>query len=210
MCGCGVDRRRFLAGLVGGAASAIAPGAAGAWTPNRLRRAMVTESLCAFDTGLGAGLELRRGAPVAHAAVQSILDSVGRRMEVDVYDGDVPNAAALIVDCRPAIVYNRSFIASIRDCGGAALSVLAHEVGHHVNGDLTRTAPALSSAPLRLRDRELRADRFSGHALRRMGVALDDALSAIECAVGTDAPQTLTHPSAQERIDAIIAGWDAA
>jgi hypothetical protein len=80
-------------------------------------------------------------------------------------------------------------------------SIMAHEVGHHLNG---HTLDQIGSRP----DKELEADYFSGFVLRRLGAELEDATRAMNL---LGSPQgTTTHPGKADRVAAITNGWTAA
>lgn len=80
----------------------------------------------------------------------------------------------------------------------AAISILAHEVGHHLNG---HTLEATGSRP----PSELEADKFSGFVLQKLGSNLGNATAAMK-AFGSEQGST-THPAKAERLAAITAGW---
>ncbi len=82
-----------------------------------------------------------------------------------------------------------------------AISILAHEVGHHLNGHtLDRSMDK--------HKRELEADEFSGFVLAKLGATLEQAKSAINHFVPISA--TSTHPGKLERIKAIETGYNSA
>ncbi len=105
-------------------------------------------------------------------------------------------------EIRRYIVYAPAFMEAIRrrsQTYWSVVEVLAHEIGHHVNGHhLTRG---------RTVDNELQADTFAGFALARMGASLEQA-TAGERAMGDDSGST-THPAKEQRLDAITRGWHA-
>ena len=89
-------------------------------------------------------------------------------------------AAAVIVlddDRIPqrVIAFNKDFIGLVKRATGgnawAPVSVMAHEIGHHLSGHTI--TPGGSQPPT-----ELEADKFSGFVLYKMGASLDDASSA--------------------------------
>lgn len=69
------------------------------------------------------------------------------------------------------------------------MSILAHEIGHHLLG---HTISIGSSNP----QDELEADKFSGFVLYKMGASLNDAVQAIQL-LGSDT-DSKTHPSKQK------------
>jgi hypothetical protein len=104
----------------------------------------------------------------AKAIVSRITDAVGLKPNFEIKAGQVDNAAALVYRGKRYIMYNPRFINSISAAvktDWAGISILAHEVGHHLNG---HTITNEGSAP----SLELEADEFSGYVLRKMGASL--------------------------------------
>jgi len=124
----------------------------------------------------------------------------------DLYRAPVVAAHAVFVEGREAVVYNPGFLDDINDRTGtawAAVSVIAHELGHHYYGHSHQKIDGLP--PGVLHERELEADYFSGFVLARMGASLEDAEAAQEALfANADSP---THPDSYRRLVAISAGW---
>jgi len=77
------------------------------------------------------------------------------------------------------------------------VTIMAHEVGHHLNG---HTLVEGGSRPML----ELQADKFAGHAVKRVGGTLDQALAAYQM---MSAEGTETHPPRSARLEAVTRGW---
>jgi len=135
--------------------------------------------------------------------ISDIMDAVNLRANFEVFPANIPNAAAVTYADKRYILYNARFLdAMIRKSGTrwAAVSILAHEVGHHVNGPNTERK---SQQQL-----ELDADEFSGFVLRKMGATVAESQIAIRTA--GDMRATSTHPGAYDRLAAIENGWQQA
>jgi hypothetical protein len=135
---------------------------------------------------------------------QQIIDVVGLKPNFEVIAANVPNAAAVVYSGKRYVLYNPTFINNlIRTTGTqwAAVSVLAHEIGHHLNGHTL--AGTGNSHQL-----ELDADEFSGFALRKMGANLAEAQAAMNTIASDRASRT--HPGQQDRLVAIQRGWNQA
>lgn len=133
-----------------------------------------------------------------------IVNVIGLRQNFTVRSADVPNAAAVVSRGKRYILYNPKFINAINNASGtdwAGISILAHEIGHHLNG---HTITGDGSRP----DIELEADEFSGFVLQRLGATLGEAQSAMRVAAGLNASHT--HPAKKDRLIAIAAGWNNA
>lgn len=140
----------------------------------------------------------------ARAAVTRIVNYTGLVQNFEIYAANVPNAMATIQGQRRHILYNQDFMRRVRqqtNTDWAAISIMAHEVGHHLQGHTI--IPGGSRPPT-----ELEADRYSGYVLQRMGATIEQAQAAMQALgseVGTD-----THPAKSARLAAITNGWMAA
>jgi hypothetical protein len=138
------------------------------------------------------------------AVIDEIIRVVGLKPNFEVKAANIPNAAAVAYSGKRYILYNPQFIISLNKAAGnnwASISVLAHEIGHHLNG---HTMENIGSQP----DKELEADEFSGFVLRRMGASLDEAQSAMR--VAASYKPSVTHPGKADRMVAIADGWNSA
>jgi hypothetical protein len=137
----------------------------------------------------------------AEKIINAIIDVVGLKPNFIIQSAKVPNAAAVILKGKRYVLYNQNFISQmdkVSNSRWASISILAHEVGHHLNGHtLTNTG----SRP----DIELEADEFSGFVLRKMGAPLADAQLAMKIAASQKASHT--HPAKASRLTAIAKGW---
>ena len=137
--------------------------------------------------------------------LREITDVVGLKPRFELRATDeVENAAAVVYNGQRYLLYNPQFVAAVNRAGRtdwAGISILAHEMGHHLNG---HTLTGRGSNPAD----ELEADEFSGFALRKMGASLAQAQSAM-ATIGDDAPSA-THPARSNRLTAISRGWQQA
>jgi hypothetical protein len=140
----------------------------------------------------------------AEEIIELILQTIGLQGSFEVKRASVPNAAAVVYRGKRYILYNPSFIAAMNKAAGtswASVAVLAHEIGHHLNGhtlDGNGSLPAI----------ELEADEFSGFVLRKMGASLEEAQLAMR--IIATARATKTHPARNDRLMAIADGWNRA
>jgi hypothetical protein len=140
--------------------------------------------------------------------VAQIMKFTGLPQNFTVVEAKVPNAAAVILldekkIPQRVIAFNRDFIGLVRRATGgnawAPVSVMAHEIGHHLSGHTI--TPGGSQPPT-----ELEADKFSGFVLYKMGASLGDAQKAMATLVA-DGPDGATHPGRGRRLAAIAEGW---
>lgn len=140
----------------------------------------------------------------AQEVIDLILQTIGLKASFEIRKANVPNAAAVVYQGKRYILYNPSFIAAMNKAAGtpwAAVAVLAHEIGHHLNGHTLDGNGSLPSI-------ELDADEFSGFVLRKMGATLAEAQLAMRIIANVRA--TRTHPARQDRLMAIADGWNRA
>ncbi len=137
----------------------------------------------------------------AKSAVARIMKHSGLPSNFEIRAANVPNASAAIRGSNRLILYNQQFmdrVTSATSTDWAAISIMAHEIGHHLSG---HTLQAGGSRP----SIELEADVFSGHVLAQMGATLDEAQAAMR-ALGSDSGSS-THPPKSARLAAIANGW---
>ncbi len=140
----------------------------------------------------------------AEAALKSIMSHTGLPTNFLLVASDVDNAAAAIYKNQRYILYNQRFLEDVTSrtkSNFGALSILAHEVGHHLSGHTLIEADARANL-------ELEADRFSGFVLAKMGATLSEACIAMELYGSNTA--SLTHPAKRTRLAAITNGWKEA
>lgn len=133
--------------------------------------------------------------------IGEIIDVIGLKPRFEVRSANIDNAAAVIYNGKRYILYNERFLASINNAvhtDWAGVSILAHEIGHHLNGH------TLSSRGSNHAD-ELEADEFSGFVLRKMGASMEEAQAAMQ--VLSEERSSATHPGRSYRLAAISKGW---
>ena len=144
-------------------------------------------------------------APAPTDLIREITDVVGLKARFELRaTRDIDNAAAVVYDGRRYLLYNPDFLSAVNRAGHsdwAGISILAHEMGHHLNGHTLRAG---GSQPAD----ELEADEFSGFVLRKLGASLAQAQSAM--ATVADDQGSATHPGRAPRLTAISQGWQRA
>ncbi|MGB1308209.1 MAG: hypothetical protein ACPG6B_04820 [Oceanihabitans sp.] len=146
----------------------------------------------------------------AEIAVDNILDQIGLFRNFTIQEcPNINNAVAKNIEVSPGqkeryILYDANFFDKIETKANnrwAAISVLAHEIGHHLNGHSLNDEGSNHKF-------ELEADYFSGLALAKMGASKAEAQSAIMTIRYEKA--TRTHPAKADRLIAIENGWNKA
>lgn len=118
-------------------------------------------------------------------------------------ESNVKNAVATVDNGQRVILYSVTFLEQFKadaKTKWAAYSVLAHEIGHHLNGhDFNEKDPK------KRKTMELEADKFSGGVLRTLGANLNEVRAGIESM--TLPGETNTHPKKDARVAAVANGW---
>ncbi len=140
----------------------------------------------------------------AQKVVKKIMSVIGLKANFELRAANVPNAAAVMLNGKRFILYNPNYMNKINASTGsnwAAISIFAHEIGHHLNG---HTLDNVGSRP----QTELDADEFSGFVLHKMGAPLEDAQAVM--ALISSIKGSHTHPPKKDRLAFIATGWNNA
>ncbi len=167
-----------------------------------LRKPLHTFLLLLLAVNNGSTQEVQVTEQAAKEAVYQIIQYSGLEANFVVLENDeVKTAIAYIKNKKRYVEYNPQFIASIADSSKtdwSAISILAHEIAHHLLGhtlDPGKVSPG----------DELACDKYSGFILRSMGASLPQSLAAMQ--IAGDPHGTKTHPPAAARLKAIEQGW---
>ncbi|WP_339707738.1 M48 family metalloprotease [Algoriphagus aquimarinus] len=117
---------------------------------------------------------------------------------------EIDNAFAAILQDQRLIVFDEKLLIDTEqgsDAYWSSMSILAHEVGHHLSG---HTVDGKGSN----HKTEMEADKFSGFVLFKMGASLDEANYAMNL-IGSDT-DSRSHPSKVKRLGYIEEGWNEA
>lgn len=133
--------------------------------------------------------------------LRDILGATGLQGDFILKSADVLNMEALVTKRKRYILYNPGFVTWLANSTHdkwAAMTLLAHEVGHHLNGHTIRR---VGSRP----DVELEADEFAGFVLARMGATLEKAQEVMYFVATREGSDT--HPGREARLKAIERGY---
>ncbi|MGZ8559004.1 MAG: hypothetical protein ACXWWC_11750 [Chitinophagaceae bacterium] len=139
--------------------------------------------------------------PDPRQMLSEIMTVVGLQPNFELKEAKVDNIEASISHRKRYILYNPEFITWINNSTKdkwATITLLAHEVGHHLNGHTLRKG---GSTPVL----ELEADEFSGFVLYKLGASLEQA-QAVMTYIAEIKPSR-THPARDSRLAAIENGW---
>jgi len=136
--------------------------------------------------------------------LKSITNFSGLPLNFKVFSANIQNAVATIINDERYILYDPKlldFANNQTESFWSSISILAHEIGHHLSGHTLNQLVDGHKA-------ELEADKFSGFILYKMGASIEQAISAIST-IGSEMDSD-THPSKIKRIKAIEEGWNEA
>lgn len=124
---------------------------------------------------------------------------------------EIKNAMALIYnDNLRYIVYDKPFLDEISKnvkTNWSNTMILAHEIGHHLNGHTLNFGNKEET-----RKEELEADEFAGFILGKMGASKKEAIAAMNGIPHPDCDLEYfsDHPCKTKRVEAIKIGWSNA
>src|SRR3989337_808626 len=139
--------------------------------------------------------------PEAREMLSEIMAVVGLHPNFELKEARVANREASISHRKRYILYNPDYISWINKTTKdkwAAIALLAHEVGHHLNGHTIRKSGSTPKL-------ELEADEFAGFVLYKLGASLEQAQEVMKYIAKTEASRT--HPARNSRMLAIENGW---
>jgi hypothetical protein len=136
--------------------------------------------------------------------LMEIMNVTGLQPNFELKKSKVQNLEASISRRNRVILYNPEYISWINSntknkWGVTAL--LAHEIGHHLNGHTIRKNGSNPKV-------ELEADEFAGFVLQKMGATLEQAQDVMNYIA--NAQTSSTHPARALRMKAIASGWKRA
>ena len=142
--------------------------------------------------------------PDPRQILSEIMIVVGLQQNFELKEAKVDNIEASILHRKRYILYNPEFITWINNSTKdkwATITLLAHEVGHHLNGHTIRKG---GSTPVL----ELEADEFAGFVLHKLGASLEQA--QVVMTYISEIKSSRTHPGRGSRMVAIENGWSKA
>jgi len=159
---------------------------------------------CSYDDALAEkDLYLYDPSNEAERIVAEIVDALGLDKNFTVRSSNVSNALATSFNGTRYIFYSTSFLEKFKadaNTQWAAYSVMAHEIGHHLNAhNFGETNPRARKML------ELEADQFSGSVLRMLGATIDEAQAGLN--TFDLQGETNTHPPTTARKEAVSNGW---
>jgi len=161
------------------------------------------------------GNNFKRNSQV-ESGLDDILATIGASKRFRLQPCNVNNASAVTILGIRYILYDIDFMNSISNGSSWGNTfILAHEVGHHINGHTMDAAlhsldiidpTSLSD----LRTQELEADEFAGFVLAKLGGPLSAAKETITSISNNSSDIASTHPARYKRLKAVETGYNNA
>jgi tetratricopeptide (TPR) repeat protein len=155
----------------------------------------------------------------AQIALNKIINVLGVSQRFAIYQcNGIDNCQAVTIRGIRYIFYDSYFMKEISNNANSSwtnLSILAHEIGHHINGHTVDLLAAMTGGIKSLtlsekRQQELEADEFSGYVMAKLGASLFQAQQAINLSSSNGDDSYSTHPNKTKRLAAIQKGFNNA
>ena len=150
----------------------------------------------------------------ADDALNDILAVIGAAKNFYLIPCDkINNALALTYKGERFILYDKDFIDKINKATNdwSGKFILAHEVGHHINGhtrDFLIASLVEGQTNEKQREEELEADEFAGFIVAKLGASYSQASELMDVISSENDDKYSTHPNKYKRLEAIKRGFD--
>ena len=153
----------------------------------------------------------------ANNAVDKILSVIGTSQKPILQPcSNINNAVAASYKGQRYILYDKDFMESLtvgRNKYWSNMFILAHEVGHHINGHsldiiLYQNDVINPKSLSTRRSQELEADEFAGFVLAKLGATFNQTSKVLLNIPKISNDYDSTHPSTDKRIRAVKNGWE--
>lgn len=153
----------------------------------------------------------------AEDALEKILNVIGASKRFVLQPcNNINNAVAISYKGIRYILYDKNFMNSINNGSNwGNLFILAHEVGHHINGHsldlILYSSKSVESKTLaQRRNQELEADEFAGFIIAKLGGNIIEINKLINKISTNNDDSYSTHPNNAKRLNAIQIGYNKA
>ena len=152
----------------------------------------------------------------ANEALDKILSVIGASKNFTLIPCDnIFNALAVTYKGERYILYDGEFMKKISELTNdwSSTFILAHEVGHHINGhtrDFLLASILDDNSLAKQRQEELEADEFAGFILAKLGAPYQKIIEPINLVSSNENDDFSTHPNKDKRVEAITKGFNKA
>lgn len=170
-----------------------------------------SESPQSLDVNINRALDCVKGAVnnTSNEDISKILSITGLNENFFVVEcSNINNAFATIHEEKRYIIYDPEFLDNFnkRSSDWSSLIILAHEIGHHLNGHIISNLNAQSIDRNIRVQQELESDEFAGFIAARIGAPLEEVIETTEL-FGAVYNFSQTHPPSKLRKEAIQKGY---
>jgi len=150
----------------------------------------------------------------ANEALDKILNVIGASKNFTLVPcDDISNALAVTFKGERFILFDEAFMRKLTQLTNnwSSLFILAHEVGHHINGHTRDFLLATVLDDQSLEDRrkeELEADEFASFIVSKLGASYSQIEETIDLIASNESDLYSTHPNYDKRIAAVKKGFD--
>ena len=150
----------------------------------------------------------------ANEALDKILNVIGASKNFTLVPcDDISNALAVTFKGERFILFDGAFMKKLTQLTNnwSSLFILAHEVGHHINGHTRDFLLATVLGDQSLEDRrkeELEADEFASFIVSKLGASYSQIEETIDLIASNESDLYSTHPNYDKRIAAVKKGFD--
>ena len=150
----------------------------------------------------------------ANEALDKILNVIGASKNFTLVPcDDISNALAVTFKGERFILFDEAFMRKLTQLTNnwSSLFILAHEVGHHINGHTRDFLLATVLGDQSLEDRrkeELEADEFASFIVSKLGASYSQIEETIDLIASNESDLYSTHPNYDKRIAAVKKGFD--
>ena len=150
----------------------------------------------------------------ANEALDKILNVIGASKNFTLVPcDDISNALAVTFKGERFILFDGAFMRKLTQLTNnwSSLFILAHEVGHHINGHTRDFLLATVLDDQSLEDRrkeELEADEFASFIVSKLGASYSQIEETIDLIASNESDLYSTHPNYDKRIAAVKKGFD--
>ena len=150
----------------------------------------------------------------ANEALDKILNVIGASKNFTLVPcDDISNALAVTFKGERFILFDDAFMRKLTQLTNnwSSLFILAHEVGHHINGHTRDFLLATVLGDQSLEDRrkeELEADEFASFIVSKLGASYSQIEETIDLIASNESDLYSTHPNYDKRIAAVKKGFD--
>lgn len=173
-------------------------------------------SACSYDRSIkNESIIITEPKAESKNLMRQIFDYSGLYTQIETYGINTNDIGISFIDNNKRyILLNEGLLDGLQKSNKdywANLSVLAHEIGHHLDGHTLINEISKTNYAYQQWEKEWIADFYSGYILSKMGATVDEAISGVKRIIPEDywqnSPNVASHPDRYSRIVTIKNGY---